>query len=73
MVIGGLMEERVVNDDTGVPGVSRVPLLGNAFKKVNKVTRTVETVIFIKATIIPGQGVSVDDQEFYNKFTSQPL
>ncbi len=73
MVIGGLMEERVVNDDTGVPGASKIPLLGNAFKRVNKVTNTVETVIFIKATIIPGQGISVDDQNFYNKFTSHSL
>jgi general secretion pathway protein D len=69
MVIGGLLEERVDNDDSGVPGVSKVPYLGNAFKSVNKETNLVETVIFIKATIVPGSGVTVEDKDFYKKFT----
>lgn len=71
MVIGGLMEERAVNNDRGVPGASRVPFLGNAFKSVQKESEVIETVIFIKATIVPGQGVSVEDQEFYNKFSKE--
>ncbi len=70
MVIGGLMEERVSNEDNGVPFLQDVPYLGNAFKSVNKDTEVVETVIFIKATIIPPFGVSQEDQEFYRKFTT---
>lgn len=69
MVIGGLIEERTTNIDTGVPGLSNIPLLGNAFKSVNKSTEAVETVIFMKATIIPGSGVSVEDANFYKEFT----
>ena len=68
MVIGGLLEERTANTDTGVPGASRIPYLGNIFKSVTKGTELIETVIFIKATIVPGQGVSVEDKEFYKKF-----
>lgn len=68
MVIGGLLEERTINTDTGVPGLSRIPYLGNAFKQVEKDTEMVETVIFMKASIIPGQGVSVEDEDFYKKF-----
>ena len=68
MVIGGLLEERTLNTDTGVPGLSRIPYLGNAFKRVSKETTMVETVIFIKPTIIPGKGVSVEDKDFYKKF-----
>ncbi len=70
MVIGGLMEERTSNIDQGVPGVSQIPVLGNAFKSVQKSSEVVETVIFLKATIVPGQGVSVADKKFYKKFTS---
>ena len=70
MVIGGLMENRSVNTDTGVPYISKVPFLGNAFKSVQKDTRTVETVIFIKATIMPAEGVVADtDKNFYKKFS----
>ena len=71
MVIGGLMEERATNTDRGVPGLSKVPLVGNAFKSAVKDVDTVETVIFIKATIIPGSGVSVEDREFYNTFARE--
>ncbi len=70
MVIGGLLEERTINTDTGVPGMSRLPFIGNAFKSVSKESSMVETVIFMKATIVPGQGVSIEDEEFYKKFNS---
>ncbi len=69
MVIGGLLQEKVINEDTGIPGLSKLPYVGNAFKKVSKDTQLVETVIFIKPTIVPGQGVSVEDKGFYQKYT----
>lgn len=68
MVIGGLLEERTINTDQGVPGMASIPYLGNAFKSVKKDTDMIETVIFLKATIIPGQGVSIEDENFYKKF-----
>jgi general secretion pathway protein D len=70
MVIGGLLEERSNNDDTGLPGFSGIPYIGNIFKKTSKDIETVETVIFMKAQIIPGKGVAVEDENFYKKFTS---
>lgn len=70
MVIGGLLEERSENNDTGLPGFSEIPYVGNVFKKTAKSTETVETVIFMKASIVPGQGVSVEDENYYNKFNS---
>lgn len=70
MVIGGLMEEVTTNADRGVPGIGKTPIIGNAFKSVVKGTDIVETVIFIKATIIPAEGVvSEEDKTFYNKFS----
>lgn len=69
MVIGGLLEERSENTDIGIPGLSAIPYVGNAFKSVEKITSNVETVIFIKATIVPGKGVSVEDEDFYKKFS----
>lgn len=69
MVIGGLMEEKSENIDRGIPGLSKIPLLGNAFKSVQRVGSVVETVIFIKATIVPGEGVGTEDKTFYNKFS----
>lgn len=70
MVIGGLMTEKSVNQDTGVPGLQSVPYIGNIFKSVDKQNEVVETVIFIKATIVPSQGVSREDKDLYRKFTN---
>ena len=70
MVIGGLMEERVDNRDTGLPYLSKMPFTGNLFKTSSKNTEVVETVIFIKATIVPGYGVDPADKSLYRKFTN---
>ncbi len=73
MVIGGLMEERASNIDIGVPGLSRIPILGHAFKSVERTTDVVETVIFIKATIVTPNGfVGKADRDFYKTFTRSP-
>ena len=71
MVIGGLMEERVNNSDRGLPGVSSIPAVGNLFKSVNKTTSMVETVIFLKATIIRDDKdtIHIKDKHLYNVFS----
>ena len=72
MAIGGMIEQRANNIDSGVPFISEIPVFGNAFKSVEKETRAIQTVIFLKATIVPGYGVDDKDQEFYDKFTTDP-
>lgn len=72
MVIGGLMEERSNNDETGIPIASTLPLIGKLFKGVAKDSEVVETVIFIKATIVPSYGVSKEDQHLYRTFVRDP-
>jgi MSHA biogenesis protein MshL len=73
MVIGGLLEDKVINTDAGVPGVSEVPYLGNLFKSVTKTTSKKELVILIRATIVSPHG-SVDkaDKGLYQKFIKDP-
>ncbi|MES2677818.1 MAG: hypothetical protein V4612_05860 [Pseudomonadota bacterium] len=71
LVIGGVMTESTANNDSGVPFLSRIPLLGYLFKSVSKVSSVTETVIFIKATIVgTGEGVSKYDRTIHNTFTS---
>lgn len=72
MAIGGMIDQKDSNTDSGVPWASEIPILGNAFKTVEKNTTAVQTVIFLKATIVPGYGVDEKDQEMYNKFNSDP-
>lgn len=71
LVIGGLMKQNTQNVDTGVPFLSEVPILGNLFKSVTKKNQTVETVIFIKATIVNSHGMVDDyDYKFHENFSS---
>jgi general secretion pathway protein D len=70
MVIGGLMDQRAKNDDVGVPGLGEIPWLGSAFKSVTKESKLVETVIFLKATIIDKSSVEREDVELYQKYTT---
>jgi MSHA type pilus biogenesis protein MshL len=73
MVIGGLIEQSYKNNETGIPFLQNLPLIGNFFKATNKETVLTETVIFIKATIINQENkVDNTDQNFYNKFTNDP-
>ncbi len=71
LVIGGLMQETTANTDIGIPFLSKIPLLGNLFKSVDKTTTMTETVIFIKATIINNNNATPKfDRELHDKFTS---
>jgi general secretion pathway protein D len=72
MAIGGMIEQRVNNNDTGVPYISEVPILGDAFKTTLKDQQSIQTVIFLKATIVPSHGVDKQDRKFYNTFESDP-
>ena len=69
MVIGGLMENRQDNKETMLPLLGDIPIIGNLFKSRTHVNSIVETVMFIKATIIPSSGIITDkDAGLYNDF-----
>ena len=72
MAIGGMIEQKNINNDSGVPYASEIPIFGNAFKSVDKRNNAVQTVIFLKATIVPAYGVDSFDQNLYNKFNTDP-
>jgi len=71
MVIGGLMQDIQSSEDKGVPFFNRAPIVGNLFKSKSQITETVETVIFIKATIIgnnDSRSIDKHDKRYYETF-----
>lgn len=70
LVIGGLMTESTTNEDLGFPLLSKIPLLGNIFKYTDRSTDVVETVIFVKATLVEDGSLGSYDREFLDKFTT---
>ena len=51
-VMGGLMEDTLENNDSSIPGVSRVPLFGNLFQNRDDTRRKTELVIFLRPTVV---------------------
>lgn len=51
-VIGGLMQDEIKKNTSGVPLLSRLPMLGKAFQYDSNETNKTELVIFLKPTVI---------------------
>ena len=51
-VMGGLMEDTLENNDSSIPGVSRVPLFGNLFQNRDDTRRKTELVVFLRPTVV---------------------
>lgn len=68
IVMGGLMKDKNVVTDTGVPVLSSVPMFGNLFKSHQDRIEKTELIVFLKATLVPGSNVHETDRELYKKF-----
>ncbi len=52
VVIGGLMQTVTTEQESGVPGLRSVPVLGHLFKSKSKVEKKKELVILLKPTVV---------------------
>lgn len=69
VVMGGLMQDRVVSEQRSVPVLGEMPLLGSLFRAQEDNIRKKELVVLIKATIIDGYNVHDTDKELYRLFS----
>lgn len=68
LVMGGLMQDSGASTETGLPGASGLPVIGNLFKARSDSNQQTELVIFLRATIIEDSGVTPADVELYRTF-----
>ncbi len=59
-VMGGLMEDAVDNRDNGIPGLSRLPLVGGLFVDRNDTVKKSELVIFLRPIVIRDASIAGD-------------
>lgn len=57
IVIGGIFTRDKSNNESGVPGMKEIPILGWLFKTKKKVNDKTELLIFLTPTIVQGDGV----------------
>ncbi|OED35528.1 pilus (MSHA type) biogenesis protein MshL [Chromatiales bacterium (ex Bugula neritina AB1)] len=51
-IIGGLMQNKVDNRNTGLPGLNRIPLLGKLFAQDVKNLEKTELLVFLRPTVL---------------------
>ena len=59
VVIGGIYEKEKSKNVTGVPVISRIPLLGWLFKSTNTTVSKTQLLIFITPNIVDSQGTEI--------------
>ena len=54
IMLGGMVEDRYTDSVEGIPGLSRLPIIGNLFGRRTKETKKTELIIFITPHLIRG-------------------
>ena len=72
-MIGGLLENVTSSTEGGVPGLSEIPWLGNAFKSRQDDSEKRELIIFIRAKIVNTRGnYDAQDKRIYKQYYDDP-
>ena len=81
-MLGGLIQDKQANKRNGVPGLSRLPLIGDLFSYRDDSIQKIELVIFMKPVAIPDntahqvlsqQQSLVPDKDFFSQQTDHTL
>ena len=67
-VMGGLMQDDNRKNDNAIPGLSRIPVLGNAFKMALREYEKTELVIFLRPLIIRNPSLEGDFRSYKQFF-----
>ncbi len=72
-VLGGLMQDEVNNGNREVPGLSRIPFIGDTFFKVKEANnRKTELVIFLRPVIVGDPNIETDLKD-YEQYLSKDV
>lgn len=71
-VMGGLMQDSSINEDSGVPPFDTLPYAGNLAKSRDNQAATSELVILLRATIIDNPSPDAADIDLYERYNDDP-
>lgn len=70
VVMGGLIQDRTVSEQNGVPVLGEVPLVGALFRNQQDQIQKTELIVLLKATIVEGGNtVHATDKDLYRGFS----
>lgn len=63
-ILGGLMQDTVENSNAGLPGLNRLPIVGNMFSQKDDNLVKTELIIFIRPVVIRQPDIDGDLEEY---------
>ncbi|MEZ5529559.1 MAG: pilus (MSHA type) biogenesis protein MshL [Porticoccaceae bacterium] len=72
-IIGGLMQDKHDDDSAGVPGLSKLPWVGDLFSYKDKSYTKSELIIFIRPTVIKQASLNAIELKTYEKYLPENL
>lgn len=72
-VLGGLMQEDQREFTDRIPGVSRLPVLGQAFVGKNQAAKKTELIVFLRPTVIGRADVNAGDLQSFQPLLPEAL
>ena len=71
IVLGGLIQDTKTNGESGIPGLRKIPLIGNLFKQTRDEKRRTELLVLITPRVVGNRDEARDiTDEFRNKLKS---
>ena len=71
VILGGLMQDDSTRNRDGLPGLSRLPGVGDAFSYRDESTNKTELVIFLRPTLITNPSLESDELKSFQRFLPQ--
>ena len=72
-IIGGLMQDQQGDDTSGVPGLSKLPWVGDLFSYKDNSYKKSELIIFIRPTVIKRASLDTKELKTYEKYLPENL
>jgi MSHA biogenesis protein MshL len=69
-ILGGLMQDSRDNNSDEIPGLSKLPVIGNLFKYRNEGSKKSELVIFLRPTVLTDASLNGDFRDYRTSLTS---
>ena len=63
-VMGGLLEDRTGDNNSSIPGISKLPGVGTLFEKKEQKTYKTEFIVFLRAKIISNPSINGDYSDY---------
>ena len=72
VVLGGLMQDTEQRNQSAVPGLGKLPFVGEFFSFRNNTVTKAELLVFLRPTVITNPSLDSDELKFFKRFLPKP-